>query len=327
MSHPRPRRGAFTLIELLVVIAIIGILIGLTLPAVQKVRESASRLSCKNNLKQIGLALQNYHDSLGSFPPGYKYNGGTTVPGGQPGSGGPPTRLYDRNQRKPQLVNTDPGWGWAAFLLPFLEQDNLWREINIDLPVQAAQHQAVRTHQLRVYTCPSDRETGIFFVLQQQTRQPICDAATNSYAACYGDWGPVLETPGSGMFYRNSQVRFGNIIDGASNTIAVGERAALFTQTPWAGAVTGGSCVTTPNAPVYQSIIEPAPTMVMARVGGRKALNDPWSEPYDFFSGHRDVVQFVFADGSVHALSRSMEPSVVRPLATIAGGEIATGDY
>jgi prepilin-type N-terminal cleavage/methylation domain-containing protein len=320
-----PRRRAFTLIELLVVIAIIGILIGLTLPAVQRVRESASRLSCKNNLKQIGLALHNYHDTIGSFPPGYKYNGGTTVPGGHHSNS--TSRIADRPSQRPQLANANPGWGWAAYLLPFVEQDNLWREINFDLPVQAAQHQAVRTQVLRVYTCPSDRETGIFFVLQQQTRQPICDAATNSYAACYGDWGPVLETPGSGMFYRNSQVCFRNIIDGSSNTLAVGERAALFTQTPWAGAVSGGSCVTTPNAPVYQSVIEPAPTMVMARVSGRKALNDPWSEPYDFFSGHREVVQFVFADGAVHALSRSMEPSAVRVLATIAGGEIATGDY
>jgi prepilin-type N-terminal cleavage/methylation domain-containing protein len=322
-----PRQRAFTLVELLVVIAIIGILIGLTLPAVQRVRESASRLSCKNNLKQIGLALHNYHDTLGTFPPGYKYNGGTTVPGGHP-SGAPSnlTRHIDHFRGNLGLVNTDPGWGWAAFLLPFLEQENITRQINFDLPVQATQHQAVRTLQLRVFTCPSDRETGRFLVLQQKTRQPIADAATNSYAACYGDVGPVLETPGSGMFHRNSQVAFRNILDGTSNTLAIGERAAFFTQTPWAGAITGGSCVTTPNAPVYQSVIEPAPSMVMARVSGRRALNDPWSEPYDFFSGHREVVQFVFADAAVHALSTSMDPQAVYALATIAGGEISSGD-
>src|SRR5262249_18751839 len=180
----------------------------------------------------------------------------------------------------------------------------------------------------RIYICPSDRETGRFLVLQQVTRQPLTDAVTNSYSACYGDWGPVQETPGTGMFYRNSQVTFRNILDGASNTLAVGERAALFTQTPWAGTVTGGSCVTTPNAPVYQSVIEPAPTMVMARIGGRKALNDPWSEPYDFFSGHGRVVYFVFADAAVHGLGTSMDPAAVRTLATIAGGEITQGsDY
>src|SRR6516164_9971433 len=125
---------------------------------------------------------------------------GTAVPISHPGNNGPITRIIDRPTRRPQMVNTDPGWGWAAFLLPFLEQDNIARQINFDLPVQAAQHAAVRTLPLRVYICASDREVDKFFVLQQVTRQPLADAYTNSYAACYGDWGPVLETPGSGMF-------------------------------------------------------------------------------------------------------------------------------
>src|SRR5262249_4939630 len=108
MHHPS--RRAFTLIELLVVIAIIGVLIALLLPAVQKVGESPSRTTCRNNLKQIGLALHHYHGATERFPPGYV----STV-----GPGGPDD---DRG----------PGWGWATFLLPYLEQDNLYRQIRLD---------------------------------------------------------------------------------------------------------------------------------------------------------------------------------------------------
>src|SRR6266851_5083502 len=107
---PATRRRAFTLVELLVVIAIIGILMGLLLPAVQKIRESAARIKCGNNLKQIGLALHNYHDTLNMFPPGYI--DGNTDPFSTPNN------------------DVGPGWGWAAFLLPFMEQDNLYKQIN-----------------------------------------------------------------------------------------------------------------------------------------------------------------------------------------------------
>jgi prepilin-type processing-associated H-X9-DG protein len=130
---------------------------------------------------------------------------------------------------------------------------------------------------------------------------------------------------GNGLFARNSKIRIVDIADGTSNTLAIGERPALFAQAPWAGVMTGGTCRTTPGAPVYLSIIEQAPNMVMARIGARK-LNDRYSEPYDFFSPHPGLAQFVFADGAVHALRLTTDIKVLQALATRAGGEAVSVD-
>jgi prepilin-type N-terminal cleavage/methylation domain-containing protein len=319
-------RRAFTLLELLVVIAILTVLLGLLLPAVQKVRESANRTACQNNLKQIGLALHLYVDSNETFPPGYVFQGSAAPGAPPPAPPAPPgpSQKVDRYIPPPPAAlptPNDPGWSWAAMILTHVEQGNLAQQIDYQLAVGDVGSQAVRTTPVRLYTCPSDTSTGLFTVLSEQNT-PLGPAATNSYAACFGAGGQPNTLPdlGNGMFARNSATRFLDISDGTSTTLMIGERAALFAQGPWAGVLTGGTIQTTPGAPVYGSSSDAAPIMVLARVGNRLP-NDPYSEPYDFFSPHMQMVQFVFADGSVHPLHINIDLMVYQGLATIAGGE------
>jgi prepilin-type N-terminal cleavage/methylation domain-containing protein/prepilin-type processing-associated H-X9-DG protein len=313
-------RKAFTLIELLVVCAIIAVLLGILLPAIQKIREIANRNTCENNLRQIGVALHNYHGIQEHFPPAY-ITQVTSAPA-PPGSIAHPF-AGDRPRPDPAaFAPQQPGWGWAALLLPYVEQDPLFQQINLALPVESPSNRAARITQLSIYTCPSDHNTGVYTVLSDVINQALADVATNSYAACYGFDGLLNSDPdnGNGIFSRNSKYRIADITDGTSNTLAIGERGAILTQTPWAGVVTGGSAQTMPEAPVYTAIVEWAPCMVMARVRF-KPLNDPYCEPLDFFSPHPYAVNFLFADGSVHSLPTSINITIVQALATRAGGE------
>ncbi len=300
---PRRARPAFTLIELLVVIAIIAVLVALLLPAVQQVREAANRASCQNNLHQLGLALQNYHSRLGSFPSGFVC------------------------QPKTDPNYTAPGWGWGALLLPDVEGDNLAAQINFNLPVESPTNQAARTTPVKLFICPSDRSTGVFNVLDKAGK-PVMDAATNSYAACHGI-GPDIDDEldnGNGMFYRNSHVRATDVLDGTSNTIAVGERASAFVKAPWAGAASFGTTRITPGAPTSNAgaIEEPA-TQVLAHVAIH-SINDPNGDPEDFFTPHHGTAMFLFGDGSVRPVKARIPVTVLQALATRAGGEVVNPD-
>jgi prepilin-type N-terminal cleavage/methylation domain-containing protein/prepilin-type processing-associated H-X9-DG protein len=305
--NPRryPGRSGFTLIELLVVMGIIAVLIGLLLPAVQKVREAANRASCQNNLHQIGLALHSYHDGQGSFPSGYRC---------QP-------------QTNPDY--TSPGWGWGALLLPYVEGDNLAKQINFNLPVEDPSNLAARTTVVKLFVCPSDHSTGLFTIYDTKNT-PLAQAATNSYAACHGV-GPDLDEElddGNGLFFRNSRVRMADITDGTSNTIAIGERGSFFTQTPWAGAVSFGTTRITPSAPTTNpAAVEEAPTQTLVHVAVH-TINDPNADPEDFFTPHTGMAMFVFADGSVRPVRTQVSLSALQALATRAGGEVVNpGDF
>ena len=325
----KKRPYGMTLTEVLVVIAIIGVLVGLLLPAVQQAREMARRAECQNNLKQIGTSLQLYHDTHKTLPSGYVF-----VSKIQEAKQKASRRLtsfeakvFDRFMPpEPQIEPNHPGWGWATLLLPFTEQKNLHDQIQPGTAVESAENAVMRQTNLSHLTCPSDSGAGVFTVLDE-LNQPVEDAATNSYAACFGDYAFINSDPdnGTGLFQRNSRVSFEKIVDGTTHTLAIGERGAMFARSPWAGVMSGGTCRTTVGAPVHSSAIELAPSMVLARIGTRQ-LGDPFSEPYDFFSPHSGGVFFTFADGSVQRLGHDIDLKILSGLATRAGKE-ATPDF
>jgi prepilin-type N-terminal cleavage/methylation domain-containing protein/prepilin-type processing-associated H-X9-DG protein len=300
------RRG-FTLIELLVVIAIIAILIGLLLPAVQKVRESAARIKCQNNLKQIGLACHNYHDVNQGLPPGYSatapYSDGAT--------------------------DTFPGWGWGAFLLPYLEQDNLFKQINFTQGVASSSAIAV---SVSVFRCPSDSPPASPIPIGDVFGNVLCQAAPSSYAATVGpDASDVADPTGLGVFYRNSKTRFLDITDGTSQTAMIGDRAWADTQGIWAGAPSGAVTRPGPLNP-WQTTVAPAPCLVLVHNNWINIKTDADGGLDDFSSYHTGGINLLFADGSVHFLRSITADGPQRQafwaMGTRAGGEVINGlDY
>jgi len=206
-------RSAFTLIELLVVIAIIAILIGLLLPAVQKVREAAARLQCMNNLKQIGLAMHNYHDSYGYLPPLSDVSNGTSPAWPYVGS----------------YLHT-----WSTHIMPFMEQGNLFATANIQIPSWTTAagdvNKVIRESTVKVYLCPSDQEVPIFDFKDTVSGTVYSRYARHNYMASVGvgdlpgtdTVGYDVPKPGA-AFSMNSKVKLTDIVDGTSNQALVSE--------------------------------------------------------------------------------------------------------
>ena len=320
-----PPRRAFTLIELLVVIAIIAVVIALLLPAVQAAREAARRISCINNLKQMGLALQNYHDALGAFPMSYAAR----------------TPFIDGS------TDTSPGWGWAALILPQLDQSSVYNAANFSLPVETIQNSTVVLSLLSAYICPSDPTPGGPFGVTDKSGNILLMMAPTSYAACAGDDFTDSTTGldntglGNGVMFRNSATRIAAITDGASQTITIGERAWSINSAPWAGVVANGVINRGPanTCPKTGALYYLAATLVQAHTNVLNTDTDPDGGIDDFSSRHPGGANFVFADGSVHFLKSILRNSGQYPngtthyasptflaLGTRAGGEVISAD-
>ena len=290
LRHPRlRRRTAFTLIELLVVIAIIAILVALLMPAIQQAREAARRSSCKNNLKQIATGLHNYHDTHSTFPPGW---------------------IGVTNQW--HHVEGNSGWGWAAMILPEIEQRNIFEQINFSTPVVTANPSILR-QTLSTYRCPSDSFPEVWDIKREGSGGRLATLATSNYVGCFGttelhdcEGAAVgVHCVSDGAFFLNSTVRIRDITDGATNTILVGERTNQRTESTWVGSIQGG---------------EEAPARILGV--GDHPPNSPGQHAEDFGSLHTGGAQFVFGDAHVQFLSENIDDSVYRALCTRAGGEV-----
>jgi prepilin-type N-terminal cleavage/methylation domain-containing protein/prepilin-type processing-associated H-X9-DG protein len=342
LSHEA--RRAFTLIELLVVIAIIAVLIGLLLPAVQKVREAAARMKCSNNLKQIALGLHNYHDANGIFPPGgqQKDANGNVIDHCPPAaaSGG------NNNGRGTERA------GWSVLILPYIEQDALFRQFDLNRsfwprhlnPSQPSDnfnwnimYRSALGVTPSIYLCPSNHRSGQ-------------DSRHLDYVAVMGG-GPLPGTPNTppeflprctgtgaattnrayftnGFFYNNSKTRITDAIDGSSNTYMVGET--------WFMRKLGDASVGE-NWPSWAATIDPLGSVNASYQGmtsATRAINSPLPTLADgslnftdsqffmttFASQHSGGANFALGDGSVHFVTETLDLNVHRALGSLKDG-------
>jgi prepilin-type N-terminal cleavage/methylation domain-containing protein/prepilin-type processing-associated H-X9-DG protein len=297
------KRRAFTLIELLVVIAIIVILFAMLLPAIQRVRETMNRTKCKNNLKQIGIALFNYESRMGYFPAGYQ----TAV--------------------APDNSDLGPGWGWGSYLLADLEQDELMESIHYDLQISDPANAVPRVAALPIFLCPSEFHSEPFTVVDSNGN-PICQVGRSNYVAMNGVLGVSSDAfDNNGAFLRNYNMRIADITDGLSNTLLVGERCTNMSNVTWTGAVTGGIVPAQryPDLADQLANAELASALVLAHGSAQHIPNDSLVFDADATSSyHRGGVNFLLGDGSVHSINNTINGTLYEGLLTRAGGEGVT---
>ena len=270
-------QSAFTLVELLVVIAIIGVLVGLLLPAVQAAREAARRMSCSNNMTQLGLASHNYEFAWEHLPPG------TTNPDG-------PVLAQEQGLHIGYLVR----------LLGYVEQHGIMKNFDVSLGTYAPQNAKARAVAIDTYLCPSFPVASNF----QGT------SGLANYAGCHHHLETPIDDDNSGLMYLNSKIRYGDILDGSSHTILIGEMLPIEDSLGWAS----GTRATLRNTS----------SMVGADWWelNRMSQPDPPEVVGGFGSMHVGGSHFLFAGGAVIFLSQGIDPLLYEKLADRADGEM-----
>ena len=288
ISSRSSSRTGFTLVELLVVIAIIGVLVALLLPAVQAAREAARRMQCSNNLKQIGLGFHNYHDANKKLPPAQDY--------GNP------------------VVNnsTRPGWAWSAFIMPYLEGNAAYEQIDFEKRLFEGNHPELLANPVAIALCPSDQSEPVRPDFPGPTAIPI--QAASSYAVTYGpfdiDNGVYRGYPERmrGCFFYNTEVEFREVTDGLSNTILAGEltfKEHLVLddrKTDWNGYWYGRHDGRNSRGTAWfvLSLNRSAITRMNAPGQAQGVLRK------GFHGSHPGGVQFLFGDGAVRYISETI---------------------
>ncbi|MGI9441047.1 MAG: DUF1559 domain-containing protein [Rubripirellula sp.] len=336
--HNKPalsKRNGFTIVELLVVITIIGMMVGLLLPAVQAAREAARRMSCSNNLRQIGLAAHNYHSAFKRLPSGYVSH--------KTRDGSAPSNAF----LDPLTWDGAPGWGWAAGLLPYFEANSIAGNLLYDEPCWSSRNEEAISSSIPLLLCPSTTGGDEPFLIRNEAGNPLVMGgrrvrvgrshyvASHGQESCWGECGAaatgevftniytgdtsIVKIEGDagrvadGPFFRNSATRFRDVLDGTSNTIFFGEHSSALSEKTWVGVIPGAfthpelrSPENGPDAAATLTLVHAGPSGGELDITGQPIIhpiNFPTYHVGQMYSQHPGGGFVCMGDGSVQFIS------------------------